>query len=148
MKPFLFFIVVILLLSSPLTADEDIHGLGMVEVTEVMYVQGGEFSVTLSMSLTTATETNLLFFNNEPTLSFQFHPDNLDGICVIVTPDQMISRRDVVLTGPSFVNLLLSKMVSGDALNLSCGFIRIPRSSEVEPGKYVLSYFQVNCINE
>ena len=148
MKPFLILLAVTVSLASTLSAEEEIHGLGMVSVAEVMYMQEGEFCITLSMVSTPTTETNPLFFNNEPTLSFQFHPDKLDGICVIVTPDQMISRRDITLTGPEFMNLLLCKMASGQALDLSCGFTQMQSDSGIESEKYVLSYFQVNHVNE
>ena len=149
MKPFLVILAVtVALSSSALSADEDIRGLGKVKVSKVMYVRDGEFYVTLSMTPTPATETKPLFFNNEPTLSFQFRPDKLNGICVIATPDQVITRRDVALLGPSFINLLLSKMTSGQALDLSCGFTQTKSDRGIESGKYVLSYFQVNRVNE
>ncbi len=144
MKTFLMILTLTVSLASTLSANDDILGLGMVKVAEVTYIQDGEFYVTL----TPASAANPLFFNNEPTLSFQFHPDNLDGICVIVTPDQEITRRDIVLLGPSFINLILSNMASGQAFNLSCGFTQMQSDSETASGKYALSYFQVNSINE
>lgn len=147
MKLFLMIFVLTPLLVSTLLAEEEIYGLGMVKVTEVIYLQNGEFFVTLSLPSSVDSETNPLFFNNEPTLSFKFQPDKLDGICVIVTPDQEITRRDILLSGPSFINLLLSNMESDQPLNMSCAFTEIQSDSEIEPAKYVLNYFQVNRVN-
>ena len=144
MKPFLMILVVTLSLSSTLSANEVILDLGKVKVVTVMYVRDGKFNVTLSRTPTSDSKTKPLFFNNEPTLSFEFHPDKLDGISVIATPNQVITRRDETLRGSAFINLLLSKMVSGEYLALSCAFKKKKSSSATKLKEYVLSYFQVN----
>ena len=145
MKSILITIMITLSVSSTLLADKPIYELGRVNVLEVKYVQKGEFIVTLSKIAEPSTKNSEVFFTGKPRISFVFHPDQLDGTFVTVTGTKVgITRKDIGLTGPMFINQLMSKMAKGENINLSCGLTSIKSGNSKEIKRYLLSYFQVN----
>jgi hypothetical protein len=125
MKLNLILISAIFLLPITISAVET-QGLGAVKVQEVKYVSDGTFLVTLSSE-------------SEAQNTFEFKPDELDGVLACSTPSETITRMDITLSGSDFINLLILKMSKNETINISCGF-----KETTDDGKLKLSYFQVN----
>ena len=123
------------------------YHLGTVNVEGVYEVHNDETLVTLSKIPEASTKKPAVFFNNSSMISFKFHPKELNGVLVAVVLTEegiLIEREETLLDGPAFIALLKTKMVNGEAIDLTCGFTQIQDDYSKESNVYLLSYYQVN----
>jgi hypothetical protein len=144
MKIFLTLISISFFLVVSTYAEERIHDLGIVKVIAVRYIGNDQFQVVLSKEGPDIPNTSKLFFTNNTELAFDFLPEKLEGIFVGSTDTKKgILREDVRMTGPQFINLLISKSIENKAISLSASFTKT-RNAKTKQAVYQLSYFQIN----